>query len=153
MNAKQALKEKLYAQGCNATPIHMLSAAGRGFLLKNAIGDTYTGFIFICKGSYAKMHYIVKDLHRLAKLLIRNLEKDHGYFKKLKKLYDNGLKKLRKFYSKLDKLKFDALSEKELIDLIKKSMDAVETSVGIAHAIEPFALTTDIKIKQDAPNY
>jgi len=153
MNAQQALKEKLYAQGCNATPVHMLSAAGRGFLLKDAIGDTYTGFVFICKGSYAKMHYIVKDLRRLARLLVNNLEKDPDYFIKLKKIYNTGLEKLRKFYSNLDQLKFDKLSEKELLDLIKKAMDAVELSVGVGHAIEPFALTTDIKIKQELSKY
>jgi phosphohistidine swiveling domain-containing protein len=153
MNLKQALKERWYGQGLNATPILIASAGCCCAIMKNGTGLTYRNYLFVFKKGYGDMHYYTPDLEELGKILEEKIEKDPDYFNGIKKIYDKQIEESNKFYEKLESLDFKDLSEEELIELLKKASERVSVSVGVAHIIEPFALTTDIKIKNELEKY
>ncbi|MFC1728616.1 PEP-utilizing enzyme [Nanoarchaeota archaeon] len=149
MNFKEALKEKWYAQGFNVTPINILAAAGSGFIIKQEAGIEYTTFLMVFKEDYGDMHYYAKDLKDLGIFIENKLKKDNDYFVKLKKIYKNQVAKSEIFFKKIEQTNLKTVKEDELISLLNKTFHEVAISVGVGHVIEPFALTTDIKIKQE----
>jgi phosphoenolpyruvate synthase/pyruvate phosphate dikinase len=154
MNLKQAIDEKWYVQGVNSTPLLIVSAALSSLIMKKWTGLTYKNFLFTYeKGDYGDMHYSINDLEELGKILEKKIEEDPDYFVKIKKIYDKQIEESNKFYKKLDGLDFSSLSEEELIELLKKTSECISIAVGVAHIIEPFALTTDIKIKNELEKY
>ncbi len=153
MNLKQALKERWYGQGFNSTPLLLGSAACCCLVMKKGTGLTYRNYLCVYKKDYGDMHYYTPDLEELGKILEEKLEKDPDYFKGIKKIYDKQIEESNKFYEKLETLNFEKLSDEEFIELLKKASECISVSVGVAHIIEPFVLTTDIKIKNELEKY
>lgn len=153
MNLKQALSEKWYGQGFNATPLYLGSAACSCEYMKRTTGLTFRNFLMIFKGNYGDMHYYYPDLDEIGRILEKKIEQDKDYFIKIKKIYDGEISESNKCYKKIESLELAKLTDGEIIKALNDAAECVAVSVGTAHILEPFALTTDIKIKQELGNY
>ncbi len=149
----KSLNERWYAQGFNTTPLLIGSAGGSGIFMKDYLGYGYTKYLYIFKEDYGNMHYFEDDLRRLAKIINKEIEKDPDYFKKIKSVYDGHISDSEKFFALAEKTDLKEMSDEKLMGFVKKASQAVLISVGVAHVIEPFALTTDRKIKQQLSKY
>ncbi|MFH1053701.1 MAG: PEP-utilizing enzyme [Candidatus Woesearchaeota archaeon] len=148
MNFEQALKEKWYGQGLNATPLLVGSAAGPAKSMLDHTGLIYQNFLFLFKEDWGEMNYYVKDLETLGKEFVKRVEQDSDYFKKIKVIYNKQMNESNKFFETIKNSDLSKLSEDEISKLFKKTAEMVDFSVGLSHVIEPFVLTTDIKIKE-----
>ncbi|MFH1848920.1 MAG: PEP-utilizing enzyme [archaeon] len=153
MNIAQALKEKWYIQGFNATPILLLSAANSGFTMKKYCGLSYSAFIYEFRENYCRMHYSVKDLERLAKAIRTRFRKDSSYFLELRRQYLGIVKKSKKLHRKLYKINLGGLRKNGLLHLIGQGIKAVDQAVSVAHLIEPYSLTMDTELKEELKRY
>ena len=152
MNIQQALREKWYSQGFNSTPL-LLGTAGDCVFMKNATGITYRNFFCVYKDDYGDMGYLARDLEELGKAIEKFLSIDKNYFQKIRRIYMLDIKDSKKIFKKIDKTNLKDLSDKEIIDLLNITSVRLSASVGAAHIIEAFVLTTDIKIKQELGRY
>ncbi|MBD3313976.1 hypothetical protein GF345_06040, partial [Candidatus Woesearchaeota archaeon] len=153
MNLKQALKEKWYGQGFNATPIMIGSAAFCCDIMERNLGFSYTKYLYDFRNDFGDMSYYFPDLKRLGKILENKLKENPEYFQNIKSIYDRHMEESAEFYNKIEKTDLRKVSEQELIDLLKKASERISYSVGVSHIIEPFVLTTDIKIKKELQKY
>src|SRR3989338_6479190 len=87
MDLKHALGERWYVQGHNGTPLLLISAANSGFTMRKRLGFSYSAFLYLLKDDYCEMHYLVRDLDQMAKILMEKIRKDHKYLIKIKKMY------------------------------------------------------------------
>ena len=146
-------RKEWYVQAFNASPIHLMSAAKSAFATKEKLGFIFSAFLFEYKNNYGGMRYLLSDLGRISKILLKNLSQDEHYFEKLKIIYDKEQETAKRFYKIIDKTDLKNIKDKELFDFISKGTEAISNTVGIGHVIEPFALTTDIKIKKELSSY
>ena len=149
----ELLKKKWYAQGCPMSPLLIGSAAESGFFMKKYLGFGYSRFLFNFKEDYGNMNYLDEDLKRLGKIIVKKLEKDRNYFVKVDRLYCRQVKGSEGLYRNIEKTDLSRINDKELIGLAKKCCDALKISVGLGHIIEPYALTTDLEIKDELNRY
>lgn len=149
---RELANKRQYFQCCPGVPIHILSAALSGFKMRK-IGMMYSAFLFDIRDDYLKMCYMMDDLENLGKAILENLEKDSKYLEKIRKIYGDDMMRLVNLFEKIDRLNLIKINDNELFELIKKSIDAISDSVGVGHIIEPYALTTDEKLKQSLAKY
>lgn len=146
-------RDKWYSQNCNSTPITIMSAGGSGFFIKEKTSLSYTGFLYEFKEDFGRIAYSVKDLKSLSGSLLAKLDKNELYFEELKNIYDEDLKVSEAFYEELLSKNLSNLSDYALSNYLKRASQAINTSVGVGHLIEPFAIITDEKLKIDLSVY
>ncbi|PIN86573.1 hypothetical protein COV19_03555 [Candidatus Woesearchaeota archaeon CG10_big_fil_rev_8_21_14_0_10_44_13] len=149
----ECLGQKWYAQSCPIYPFFISAAATSGFYMKRFVGFGYTKYLYVFKDGYGSMNYFEEDLVRLGGIIEKKVEKDPKYFQKLKRRYDAQMKRYLRFYSKMDKKRVEGLNDYELVKLAKYVSEGLSIAVGIGHVIEPFALKTDVKIKEELKRY
>lgn len=144
----EQIERQWYAQGFNCAPLFLSSCALSGFDLNKTLASEFKSFLFDYKKDWGKMYYSIKDLERLAGIILKNLKKDKDFFKKAKKAYEKDFEKSMIFFKSLDDKELSDLSEEELIKFFKKASFYLRSAVGgWGHIIEPFALTMDNKIR------
>lgn len=153
MNTRDLVKDKWYVQGCNATPIHLMSAGRSAAFLKERLGFSFSAFLYDIKEENARMMYRISDLERLSSIILEKLKKNSKYFEEVKKIYDEDLKESYDFYNEIDNKDLKYLSDDELFAYFKRAVNATGNSVGLGHIIEPFALITDNLLKDKISKY
>ncbi|MFA5022218.1 MAG: PEP-utilizing enzyme [Patescibacteria group bacterium] len=153
MDLNQALKAKWYSQGFNSTLVHLVSAAESCKVMEKELGFTYSYFLLLYKNNYGDYHYYVNDLDILGQKIITKLKKDKNFFVKIRKIYLCQMAESKVFFRKIDQINLAKISNNDLIGLINEGSKREAFAVGVAHVIEPFVLTTDVKIKQELSKY
>ena len=153
MNIEELKNKKWYIQSCNATPIMLMSAAESAREMQEKLGFGYTEFLYEMEMDFGKMCYRVDDLERLGKIIYSKLDHDPKYFKKIRALHRRDQKISGKLFKEIDSTDLGVYTDRELILLIKRAVQAVGTAVGVGHLIEPYALTIDAVLKEELSHF
>jgi len=154
MDLNQALNEKWYSQGLNTTPLLLIGAAYPKDKMLKYLGFTYRNYLCIFdREDYGDMSYYAPDIKKIGSFLEKIIEKDPQYLAKVKKIYLREIRHSDQFYQQFKRMDLKCLNLVELVGLLKKTMECLERSLGVAHLIEPFVVTTDFKIKQQLGKY
>ena len=106
------LEWKWYTQGVPASPIHILSVSGVP-AMHEGLGFSYHAIIGLYKNGYGEWNYPISDLETHGEAIIKRLEKDPQYLKKIRAHYDTKLKEFENIFQKAEG-NLEALSKKEL---------------------------------------
>lgn len=154
-NKKTLLNRKWYVQGLNASPavIHAAEVSGIKYMHRN-FDFGYTNFIHIFKDGYDEIHYDMADLEKLAQEVISSYYKNKKHLSKLLALWKKDSKN---FYAYLkiileNQNYISDFSNRELIAEYKKISQFFYQIFATSHLIEPIALTTDIKLRDQIKN-
>ena len=148
----EQINKKWYRQGFNCTPLLLGPCGSSGMDLKPTLGDTMRSFLYEFKNDYGLACYSSEDLDRLGAVILGKIRSERDFLKNVRKEYERTFKTaLGEITPSIRSL--SSFSDKELIQLLAKSVATIRLSVGQAHIIEPFALTTDHFIKEKLRNY
>lgn len=137
------LRQRWYVQAFNGTPL-CLSCGNSGFDLDESLGDHFRAFLYDFREEYGKMYYGKDDLERLCSIIRAKMKADPLFLKNIKKKYDITF---RRAYGAVDVAGLSSCSDREILGRIEKAAIALRVSVGQAHLIEGFSLTTDEEIR------
>lgn len=149
---KQA-RRQWYVQAFNGTPFVVIPpGAWSAFDVGETLGTEFKDALFEFKEETAKMFYPQDDLNRMSQIILIRLKNDKNFFKNVRDKYEKDFKKtftdfVGKQTPEMFQKQLPALSNSELVALIKKGMNVARFSVGQGHIIEPFSLTTDKQIQ------
>jgi len=144
---KLLVKERWYVQGINAVPAFIHAGPVTAiFGMKKSLGFNHSKFIMIYRDDYCDLYYNRADLHNVADNIVKRYKKDKDYTKFLwNQSKEEGKPMLNHIKTKLSKI--NELSDDRLlkgyVEFSKLFYGAFDTS----HAIEGFALTTDVLVK------
>lgn len=149
---KQA-RRQWYVQAFNGTPFVVIPpGAWSAFDLADTLGTQFNDILYEFKEETAKEFYPQDDLNRMSKIVLAKLKTNKHFFEDVRKKYETDFKKVftdfvGKQTPEIFQKNLRALSNSELVALIKKGMNVARFSVGQGHIIEPFSLTTDTHIQ------
>ena len=146
MNIEQEANDKWIVQAFNGTPLLLIPCGGSGFDLDELFGEKFQKFIYEFKDDQGRMFYHVNNLEKLRDKLLEKIKRDKTFLNKLKEQYTTS-------YNQSFTIAVNITSDKVLIELLKKAAHTLRMSVGLAHIIEPFALTMDDEIKKKLSKY
>ncbi|MFA5967270.1 MAG: PEP-utilizing enzyme [Patescibacteria group bacterium] len=153
MNLEQAVKEEWYSQSFNLKPVFLGSAFECNEYASEYTGVTYHDYLMTCKNNYGGMSYCNSDLNRVGNLIRKKVEENPNYLAQLKTKYDQDIQENNQHYSQIDGIDIDTITIEETKKLVETALRCLVLSMGVAHVIEPFALTADFKIKNDLGKY
>ena len=132
-------------QGFNGMPLYLDAAATEsGWLVNREFGQAYTRFFYLFSKGRAYMYYDEEDWLRMSDLFyekVRNLAELQAIIAK----YD------REFIERatpIDPELLSALSDAELVAVMKKGLDQLRYSGGIAHVIEGVTFGSEERLRK-----
>lgn len=134
-------------QKAPSVPLFVISAGHSFLILEKHLDVSYSGFIFKIENEIGEMCYLKDDFPVIFDSMQKKLKQDKKFFAKMKKTYEKDFLDAQKKYSSYGKKGFKNLSEKELFEAFKESVELMMLSVGIAHMIEPFSILGGHRLK------
>lgn len=149
MDIEKILKRDWYIQGFNANPIFLNSGGISGFEMQKKLGFSYTMFLYNYKDGYGEMEYLNSDFIKIWLIIKNKIKSNNNYVWDLKEQYDKIFTKHKKLFSKINGTNLTKISDKKLLELLKKCIQAQTDSVGLAHIIEPISMEGEKEFKKN----
>ena len=147
---KDILGKNLYIQGFAANPIFLNLTGYSGFIKEYRTKLRISHFIVKYKNGYAEAGYYIPDFSRIWKIIKPKILYDFNYLIKFKKEYLKDWQKYLDFYKIINKIDLSSISNKKLIDILKRCAKGQIYSAGISHVfIEPIGMEIEKELRED----
>jgi len=130
---EEITKQKWYTQGMAGRPL-FLTAAGTIKFMHKDLGFSFEKIIELYKEDYCDFNYSEKDMKLQSELILKKLEENSNYLKKIRGMWDKRFEKLEKFLQTIRPSQ--EMPEEQLFDLLLQTKEALSQSVGGSHLIE-----------------
>jgi phosphohistidine swiveling domain-containing protein len=144
---KKAINLDWYVQGFNAVPLFLGPSAISGINMRHDLGFGYHGFLFHYRDGYGEMAYLNTDIAAIWQKIKILLKRDKNYLVKVKRLYDKKISEAEAFQVKISKTVLHRLSEDELMDFFRHSVQAQIDTVGVGHLVEIISVAAEKEFK------
>jgi phosphohistidine swiveling domain-containing protein len=143
------INKKWYVQGFNSCLNYIFHGPQSGLIgCHKFLGYGYTEMLFIFKKDYLEYHYLENDWKNIGQEFLKRFEKDRSYLRQIMKKDRNLVARAEKTMRKIEKINFNFLNKKQLVDLYQEIWDNYHLTVDVSHVIEGISFVVEPLLKE-----